>query len=39
MIKKIIGLWIRRPLMGEYILNPGGDAKAQAQSSEDYSMT
>ena len=38
MIENIIGLWIRRPLMEEYILNPGGDAKTQAQSPEEYNM-
>ena len=38
MIENIIGLWIRRPLMEEYILTPGGDAKTQAQSPEEYNM-
>ena len=39
MIENIIGLWIRRPLMEEYILKPEGDAKTQAQSLEEYNMT
>ena len=38
MIENIIGLWIRRPLMEEYILKSGGDVKTQAQSPEEYGM-
>ena len=38
MIDNIIGSWIRRPLMEEYILKPGGDAKTQMQSPEEYNM-
>jgi len=29
MIENIIGSWIRRSLIEEYILKPGGDAKTQ----------
>ena len=38
MIENIIGLWIRRSVMEEKILNPGGDAKIQAQYPEEYNM-
>ena len=38
-IENIVGLWIRRPLIEEYILNPGGDAKTQTQSPVEYNMT
>ena len=27
------------PVVEEYILNPGGDVKTQAQSPEEYNMT
>ena len=35
MIEIIIGSLIRHPLMEEYILQPGGDAKTQMQSPEE----